>query len=59
MIANIKITITPAHTRNGYNESEMVKSNKLMVEVISKISQELSKIDTDGLFFKCEINTEK
>ena len=58
MIANIKITISPNHT-NGYNENEIVKSNKLMVDVISKITQELSKIDDNGLFFRFEIDTKK
>jgi hypothetical protein len=56
MITNIKITIMPSPT-SGYNENEIVKANKLMVEVINKITQELSKINTDGLYFKFEIDT--
>jgi hypothetical protein len=56
MTANIKITIMPSPT-SGYNENEIVKANKLMVEVINKITQELSKINTDGLYFKFEIDT--
>ena len=56
MTANIKILIKPSNTY-CYNEIETVKANKLMVEVINKITQELSKINTDGLYFKFEIDT--
>lgn len=57
MKTTIKIEIRPFH-HNSCNEIERSKSNKLLNDIISKITDELKCVDTSGLYFNIKIDTE-
>jgi hypothetical protein len=53
----IKIEIRPFHY-NSSNEIEHSKSNKLLNDIINKITNELKCVDTSEFYFKIKIDSE-
>ncbi len=56
MKTTIEIEIRP-FSHNSCNEIENSRSNKLMIDIISNITEELKKIDTSNYYFNLKINT--
>ena len=56
MKTTIEIEIRP-FSHNSCNEIENSMSNKLMIDIISNITEELKKIDTSNYYFNLKINT--
>lgn len=57
MKATIKIEIRP-FSHNGSNEIEKSKSNKVLSDIINKITEELKFVNTSEFYFNIKIDTE-
>jgi hypothetical protein len=57
MKSTIKIEIRPFH-HNSNNEIERSKSNKLLNDIINKITNELKCADTSEFYFNIKIDSE-
>ena len=58
MKSTIKIEIRP-FGHNGCNEIERSKSNKVLNDIINKITDELKSVNTSEFYFNIKIDTDE